>query len=243
MSVRLGTWLTLGSPAIAEIVCKAGFDWVCVDLEHSTTSLETAEALLRVIDLCGKRGFVRLSTKDDAVQIKRVLDSGAHGLIVPMINSAEDVERVVLAMHYPPRGHRGVGLARAQAYGPGFEAYRRRLAEEVELIVQIEHADALPHLDAIFASEDVGGCMIGPYDLTASMGIAGQFDHPDAVAAMSRIAQAAQSAGVAAGIHVVEPDPAALKQRIDEGYTFIAYSVDFRMIDAASRLGLDVLDR
>ena len=118
----VGGWLSLGSPAIAEIYCRAGFDFVVVDLEHSTTSLEHTEAIIRTVDLAGSTPLVRISSLD-SVQIKRVLDAGAHGVIVPMVKSEADVERAARAMHYPPRGDRGVGLGRAQAYGPGFRDY------------------------------------------------------------------------------------------------------------------------
>lgn len=241
----VGSWLSLGSPAIAEIMCEAGFEWLAIDLEHSTTTLAQAEALIRIIDAKGRCPLVRLSTSVPAlarVQIKRVMDAGAHGVIVPMVSDLPTLEAAWRAMHYPPRGDRGVGLSRAQAYGAGFDAYREWLDESSVLIAQIEHRDALGQLDAIFGFEGLDAYLVGPYDLSASFGRPGQLDHPEVRSALTRIRAEADARGVPAGIHEVEPDPARLAARVAEGYRFIAYSVDFRMVDVACRAGLRALD-
>ena len=117
-----GSWITLAHPSIAEIQAKAGFDWLAVDLEHSVLTIREAEELIRMIDLCGVVPLVRL-TSNDANQIKRVMDAGAHGVIVPMVNSALDAITAIEAVKYPPQGKRGVGLARAQDYGESFSDY------------------------------------------------------------------------------------------------------------------------
>src|SRR5579885_2235656 len=116
----VGSWITLAHPAIAEIMAKAGFDWLVVDLEHSVITIREAEELIRVIELCGSVPLVRVSA-NEPVQIKRVMDAGAHGVVVPMVNSREDAARAVASVKYPPRGARGAGLARAQGYGTSFE--------------------------------------------------------------------------------------------------------------------------
>lgn len=236
----VGSWLTIPAPAVAEIMAAAGFDWLVVDLEHSALSLSQAADLIRVIDRCGSAPLVRLSALDPT-QIKRVMDAGAHGIIVPMVCEAEQVRAAERAMHYPPRGQRGVGLARAQGYGVDFDAYRSWLDAEALLIAQIEHVDALPNLDAIFASPALDAFLIGPYDLSASMGVAGQLDDPEVDAALTQILDAGRRAGLAAGIHVVEPNPDRLQARLTSGFTFVAYSVDFRMLDHAARSASDLL--
>lgn len=241
--LTVGSWLSLGHAGVAEVVANAGFDWVVVDLEHSTTSLAQAEAMLRAIEGCGVAPLVRLSTSEPEqarVQIKRTMDAGAHGIIVPMVSSAAVLSSAARAMHYPPRGDRGVGLARAQRYGAGFEAYREWLGRSALLVAQIEHRDALSELASIFAVPDLDAYLVGPYDLSASFGRPGDFEHPDVVDALARIAAAADAAGIPAGIHVVDPDPAALRRRIDQGYRFVAYGVDFRMLDVVSRAGIRV---
>src|SRR2546423_13195240 len=118
----LGAWITQGHPAIAEIFARAGFDWVTVDLEHSTISLDQAGELIRTIDLAGCAPLVRLTSNDPNL-IKRLMDAGAHGIIVPGVNAAADAEAAVAATRYPPAGHRGVGLGRAQGYGARFHDY------------------------------------------------------------------------------------------------------------------------
>lgn len=235
--LSLGSWITLGHPGIAEIFANAGFDWLVVDLEHSTISLDQAGELIRTIDLAGASPLVRL-TSNDANQIKRMMDAGAHGIVVPMVNSVRDAEHAVAATRYAPQGHRGVGLARAQRYGPGFKDYLQWQKEGPVVIVQIEHQTALDHLDCIFTTPGVDGFIIGPYDLSCSMGIPGEFERPEFVAAMNRILTTGLRLGCPPGLHIVEPDPVRLRQVIGEGYRFIAYSVDIRMLDVAARTGV-----
>lgn len=233
----IGSWITLGHTAIAEILANAGFDWLVVDLEHSTISIEQAGNLIRVIDLCGVAPLVRL-TSNHPDQIKRVMDAGAHGIIVPMVNSADDALRAIAATRYAPQGNRGVGLARAQRYGPGFHDYLQWQSDGPVVIVQIEHRDALDQLEAVLSVPGVDGFIIGPYDLSCSMGMPGEFERPEFKEAMSRILSTGLRIGCAAGLHIVEPDQSRLRQVITEGYSFIAYSVDIRMLDVAARAGV-----
>ena len=231
----LGSWITIGHPAVAEIMAAAGFDWLTVDLEHSAISIERAEEIIRIIELCGVKPFVRLSSHNPE-QIKRVMDSGAHGIIVPMVKTAEEVTRAVAAVHYPPLGNRSVGLARAQKYGNDFEAYYDWQKSNVMVIVQIEHIDAVDNIEGIFSVQGISGYIVGPYDLSASMGIPGDFANKKMSVALDRIKIAAKDYQVPSGIHIVEPDLGELKQRISEGYKFIAYGVDMRMLDVTCRL-------
>ncbi len=236
-AATLGSWITLGHPAIGEIAARAGFDWTVVDLEHSTIDIKEAGELIRTIDLCGGAPLVRLTSIDPDL-IKRVMDAGAHGIVAPMVNSARDAELAVAAVRYAPAGFRGVGLARAQEYGPGFADYLAWQATESIVIVQIEHRDAIEQLDAILAVDGVDGFIIGPYDLSCSLGIPGQFDRPEFQDAMQRILAAGARSTKPAGIHIVEPDLQALRTRLAEGYRFIAYSVDIRVLDAVFRSGV-----
>jgi 2-dehydro-3-deoxyglucarate aldolase len=155
-----------------------------------------------------------------------------------MVNSVADAERAVAATRYAPRGIRGVGLARAQKFGPGFQDYLQWQKDGPVVIVQIEHHDALEHLEAIFSVPGVDGFIIGPYDLSCSMGMPGEFERPEVKAAMQQILSAGLRMNFPAGLHIVEPDQARLAQVIQEGYRFIAYSVDVRMLDVAARAGV-----
>jgi 2-keto-3-deoxy-L-rhamnonate aldolase RhmA len=235
--VTVGSWISLGHPSIAEILARAGYDWLVVDLEHSVIGIDTAGDLIRIIDLCGVTPLVRL-TSNDADLIKRVMDAGAHGIVVPMVNSAAEASKAVAATRYAPAGSRGVGLARAQGYGTTFADYLQWQLEGPIVLVQIEHRDAVERLEEILTVPGVDGFIIGPYDLSCSMGIPGQFKHPDFIQAMTRIRETGQRLASAAGLHIVEPDLQQLEQTLREGYKLIAYSVDMRMLDVAARAGI-----
>lgn len=240
--ITIGSWITLAHPAIAEILARAGFDWLVVDLEHSVITIKEAEELIRVINLCGVVPLVRLSI-NDPVQIKRIMDAGAHGIIVPMVKTRTEADAAVAAVYYPPKGARSVGLARAQGYGTTFQKYREWLDNKAVVIVQVEHIDAVNNLEDILSAPGVDGYFIGPYDLSASMGLPGQFDHPDMVAAIERVRQVGSLLNKPGGIHIVEPDIVQLGKRIKEGFKFIAYSLDTRMLDTACRAGLAAVRR
>lgn len=236
----VGSWITLGHPGIAEIMANAGFDWLVVDLEHSVISIERAADLIRTIDACGVTPLVRL-TSNDADLAKRVLDAGAHGIIVPMVNSVADAQHAVAMVRYGPAGTRGVGLARAQGYGARFKEYLAKQRDEPPVVVvQIEHIEALHSLAQILAVPGVDGFFVGPYDLSCSLGRPGDFEHPDFVAAMSRIRQAGIDSGLPGGMHIVEPDVGAVTRALADGHRFLAYSVDIRILDIGARAGAAV---
>lgn len=223
--ISVGSWITIGHPAIAEIMARSGFDWLTVDMEHSAITFHEAQQLIQVIDLCGVVPLVRVG-QNEPYYIKRVMDAGAHGVIVPMVNSREDAIRAVNAVKYPPVGTRGVGLSRAQGYGMGFSEYREWVNEGSIVIVQIEHIDAVNNLEKILAVEGVDGFMVGPYDLSASMGRPGDFDHPDVTGALVRVLEVSGSLNALSGIHVIPPDAREVNRKIDEGYRFIAFCLD-----------------
>jgi len=238
--LTIGSWITLAHPAIAEIMAKAGFDWLVVDLEHSVITIREAEELIRVISLCGLVPLVRLSA-NEPIQIKRVMDAGAHGVIVPMVNTAEEARKAVESVRYPPDGKRGVGLARAHGYGSNFEQYKEWVNKESIVIVQVEHIKAVENLEATLSVEGVDGFIVGPYDLSGSLGIPGQFDNELMIEAMNKIQTFVRSSSKVPGYHVVEPDVDQLQHRVREGYRFLAYSVDIRMLDTCCRSAMKKL--
>jgi 2-dehydro-3-deoxyglucarate aldolase len=240
--ITIGSWITLAHPSIAEIMASSGFDWIAVDLEHSVITIREAEELIRVINLSNVTSLVRL-TSNDPDQIKRVMDAGSCGIIVPMVKSKDDVKRAVDAVKYPPFGTRSVGLARAQKYGQSFDEYLEWQKNESIVIVQIEHIDAVNNLEEIFSVGGIDGYIIGPYDLSASLGVPGKFEDPTFLSAMERVKKVANDMKIMGGIHIIEPEPEQLQQRINEGYQFIAYSLDIRMIDVACRDGLNMIER
>jgi len=240
--LALGSWITLAHPAIAEIMANAGFDWLAVDLEHSVITIREAEELIRIIDLSGVAPLVRLTSNNPDL-IKRVMDAGAHGVIVPMVKSPDEAMLAVDSVKYPESGKRSIGLARAQGYGIGFQDYFQWQQDSSVVIVQIEHIEAVNNLEKIFSIDGVDGYIVGPYDLSGSMGIPGQFEHPEFLKAMERIRATAAAMDMPGGIHIIEPDPQQLEQRIEEGHRFIAYSLDVRMLDVASRTGLHAVEK
>ncbi|CBW25316.1 6 2,4-dihydroxyhept-2-ene-1,7-dioic acid aldolase [Halobacteriovorax marinus SJ] len=240
--ISIGSWITIPNRIIAEIMKNAGYSWVCIDLEHTMITLEQAGDLIAAIDSKECSPLVRLSS-NDSVLIKRVMDAGAHGVIVPMVKTKDDVLNAFESMHYPPLGKRGVGLARAQKYGVAFDDYQKWLLENSVLIAQIEHIDAVQNIKELLEMNELDGYIVGPYDLSASMGIAGEFDHPDFISVMKKIEDAIKKYNKPGGLHVVEPDTSKLKEVIEKGYRFIAYSVDMRMLDKSCREGVDLAYR
>lgn len=236
--LSVGSWIQLGHPAIAEIMAAAGFDWLAVDLEHSTIGLREAEELIRVIDLKGVVPLVRLSS-NNSEQIKRVMDAGAHGVIVPMVNCREEAQRAVSSVKYPPEGRRSVGLARAQGYGARFQEYFEWQRNNSLVVVQIEHIIAVDNLESILSVEGIDAYIVGPYDLSGSLGLPGDFEATVFLEAMQRIRTVSERLGVPGGVHIVEPNPGQLRQCIEEGNRFIAYGVDTRMLDTVCRVGLE----
>ena len=243
--LTIGSWITLGNTGIAEILANAGYDWLVVDLEHTTISLEQAGELIRIIELSGVPSLVRLTSNDEN-QIKRVMDAGATGVVVPMVKNVEDAKSAVAAIHYPPLGNRGVGLARAQKYGEAFQEYLKWQSDANDgpvVVVQIEHIDAVNNLKNILSVEGVDAFIIGPYDLSCSMGIPGEFNNPKFKQVIESIISISNEMNAVSGLHVVEPDLLKLDEAIKIGHKFIAYSVDIRMLAVMAKSGVDRIKR
>ncbi len=171
------------------------------------------------------------------------MDAGADGIIVPMINSAEDAKRAVEFAKYSPEGNRGVGLARAQKYGLGFEAYKRWVKKYLVIIAQIEHIDGINNLKDIVKIEGIDGTIIGPYDLSGSLGIPGQYEEPIVKDALTRFRETCKKSNISMGFHVIEPNSQRLQEKIDEGYNFLAFSIDFLFLGASAIRELKNLKR
>ncbi len=219
----IGGWLTVPSPAVAEAMASCGFHWVAVDMEHNAFDEPAVMAAFAAIERHGAAPFARLSSADP-YQARRVLDMGAVGLIVPVVESADDFATFAKHCFYPPKGKRGVGLGRANLWGDTFESYTSTF--EPLLIPQIETrrgADAVAEIVALAA---VSGVFIGPYDLSADMGIPGAFNDPRFKAVLNNIFARCRKAGKAPGIHHVQADLNGLKEKIAAGFRFVAYSTD-----------------
>jgi 2-dehydro-3-deoxyglucarate aldolase len=235
----LGTWLNSGSPIVAEILAQSGFDFVCVDAEHSAVDLAHTQQLFQAVKSGAPdcAAVVRLHGVDYSF-VKRYLDAGARGVICPLINTRADAELFISAVKYPPAGNRGVGFCRANAYGARFEDEFKRANDEIMAAVQIEHVIGVSNIEEIVSVPGVDAVFIGPYDLSASMGITAQFQHPEYVKARDRILSVCRARSVPVGIHVVQPNSDELKERFQEGYRLLAYSLDITMLQSLCRKGI-----
>lgn len=220
----IGSWMQIPHPSVAEIMGQAGYDWVAVDLEHGSIGLHQLPDLFRALELGGTLPLARLA-QGHPKDCKQALDAGAGGVIVPMVESAEQLTQVRDACRWPPAGTRGVGFSRANLFGKNFNAYAEE-AHSPFLVAMIEQISAVDNLDKILEVNGLDAILIGPYDLSASMGLTAKFEATEFVSTMNRIRTLCSNYNIPCGVHVVMPDPTALKQRIADGYRFIAYSID-----------------
>jgi 2-dehydro-3-deoxyglucarate aldolase len=240
----IGSWVNSASPIVAELMSSAGFDFLTVDAEHSAVDLARTQVLFQAIK-SGNPGCVPIVRLAGNIysETKRYMDAGAVGVIAPFINTAEQARELVRAVKYPPEGMRGVGFCRANGYGARLDEDVAASNSESFICVQIEHVRAVENINEILAVPGIDAVFIGPYDLSASMGITGQFDHPDYEAATQTVLKACQSHAVTPGIHVVQPDVSDVEKRYREGYRFIAYSLDITMLLTSCRKGLEEIQK
>lgn len=236
--LTIGTWLTIGHTSVVEVLSQAKLDWIAIDVEHNLISLDTLKHLIIAGQASNTAVFVRVA-KNDEVSIKYALDAGADGIIAPMINSAEDAEKLVSYAYYPPTGKRGVGLSRAQGYGDNFSQYLEWVENELTVIGQIEHIDAINNLESITKIDGIDALMIGPYDLSASMGHPGQFDRPEVKKAIEKFNVVCKQNQMASGIHIVPIEEYRVEDAVKENYSFIAFGTDFNFMKA----GLKSMDK
>ena len=222
--ISLGSWMQIPHSSIAEIIGQAGYDWVAIDMEHGAISVNQLPDLCRALELGNTLPLVRLAQGLEK-DCKQALDAGAGGVIVPMVENAHQIEKIRDLTRWPPAGNRGVAFSRANLFGQNFSEYNKE-AQEPLLIAMIENINAVKNLDDIFQVEGLDAVLIGPYDLSASMGITADFDNPRFLSVMDKIKDCSNKYNLAFGIHVVNPSYDELSQRVNSGYRFIAYSID-----------------
>lgn len=220
-----GAWIQTASPTVAEILADQDFDWITIDCEHGIIDLAQIATLTAAIQSRNKPALVRLPGCDD-IWIRRVLDTGVDGIIVPMVNTPEIARHAASWAKYPPLGKRGFGFSRANGYGERFDEYAASANDKVTVIAQIEHIDAVNQIDEIVSTEGIDGFFIGPYDLSGSMGLVGQTQHPDVLAQCDKVLQACIKHRKPAGIHIVSADPEEAKPFIKKGFKIIALGID-----------------
>jgi 2-dehydro-3-deoxyglucarate aldolase len=220
-----GGWTMTGHPAVAEIMAAEGFDFIGVDMEHTPIDVEGLYHLALAVQGTGCDLLARLPACDP-VLAKQVLDMGAAGIIVPSVNAPADAARAVAMAKFPPEGIRGASLCRASGFGRRFGEYFAEHNREVIVVVMLEHLEAVRQADAILATPGIDAALIGPYDLSASMGLAGQLQDADVLAAQQAILEACLRHRVAPGLHVVSIDPAEVRRRIEQGFRFLPCGID-----------------
>ncbi len=220
----LGSWIQIPNASISEIIGQAGYDWAAVDMEHGSISLNQLPDLFRALELGNTLPLVRVA-KGDPKECKQALDAGAGGLIIPMVESAKQLKKIIKYMSWPPSGTRGVGFSRANLFGKNFNEYLKE-AQEPFVVAMIEHINAVEQLDDILNVKGLDAILIGPYDLSASMKITAKFNDQNFLDIMQVIKNKSENAKIPCGIHIVEPDEFELKKKIDDGYKFIPYSID-----------------
>lgn len=223
--VTIGSWIQLGHPALAEILAHAGYDWLVVDMEHSDIDLATFTNLAR--GMFGRRAapLVRVP-ENDMLSIRLAFDQGAAGVIVPMVDTPQQAREAVAASKYPPIGRRGFAAPRCNEYGAEAAQYNAEANQRTCVIVMIETKEAVENCREIVAVEGVDGVLIGTFDLSGSLGVTGETEHPRVLQAQRTVLEACTREGKSAGIHVVFPTTDRVRGAVDGGFTFLAVGVD-----------------
>ena len=233
----IGTALTLSSPEVAEILSESGFDWLFIDTEHTTLDVDDIQVILGVVrEPC--HCIVRAPANDE-VWIKKLLDTGVEGIIIPLVNTAEEARKVVRLCKYPPLGARSVGMSRAQKYGMNFAEYVEHANERVAVIIQIEHRDAVDNIDSILAVPGIDAVFVGPYDLSGSMGKIGKVRDQDVLNSISRVRSACSSSGMPIGIFGFDAE--AANEYIKQGFTLVTVGMDTVYLWKSAHAVLDAI--
>lgn len=229
--IKIGTWIVTNNPDGTDVISQSGFDWVCVDLEHTSIGFKDLSILLTVLEKNKIESYVRVSSNSKS-EIKKVLDLGARGIIVPMINSASEAKNAVSYANYPPHGQRGYGLAKAQGYGYDLEKYKK-ISKNIKVVVQIESIQAINNLEQILNVKGLYSTFIGPRDLSGSVGNPGYYKNKKFLNALKKYEQLSKKLGVRMGIHVAYPEPEVVNKFIKKGYKFIAMGTDMTFLGNA----------
>ena len=226
-----GSWVSFAHPSITEIFASHNFDFLAIDMEHGTINLEQAQ---RIIEASQYYKFACLprpvSNSND--WINPLLESGADGLIAPMINSSEELQGLLNDIKYPPLGNRSFGVNRAQSYGKNFDEYVENWNKTSVFIAQIESKSAVDSIKKIVSNSNLDGIMIGPYDLSGSLGVPGQKFHPLVKEAEGKVIKACKDKGISCGTQLSNFNQESVEAALSMGYTFIIASSDLFVLEA-----------
>jgi 2-keto-3-deoxy-L-rhamnonate aldolase RhmA len=225
----LGTWISIGHPAVAEGLAHLDLDFVLVDMEHTTMSLETVEELSRAVDAAPTRTdtIVRVPW-NDPVRLKRVVDIGVAGVMVPMMSTAADARELVRSIRYPPEGRRGIAGSRATGYGRNFEEYVRSANGSILTIAQIETEEGLENAEEIARVDGIDALFVGPADLSGALGMFAEWESEEFARAVDSIIGDAHEAGVPVGTLTVDVD--GIASTMQQGFDFLIAGKDISLL-------------
>lgn len=240
--LALGTWITINHPDVVDALSELPFDWFVFDMEHAPIEISDVEVLMMPLRGTNIAPIIRVPW-NDMIAIKRALDAGAEGILVPWVNTREEAEAAVSYASYPPRGVRGAGPRRAIRYGGrSFLDYYQSFEEnERVLVVQIETAKALENLEEIISTPNIDAVYVGPLDLSVSLGMPLQYDHPKFEEALRKVIKVCEKYGVAPGVHGFSMDH--VKKLVSQGFRFVALMTDIGVMRRAFREILGELGR
>jgi 2-dehydro-3-deoxyglucarate aldolase len=226
-----GSWVSFAHPSITEIFAAHKFDFLAIDLEHGTINLEQAQRIIAASQYFNVPCLPRpVSHSND--WIKPLLESGSDGLIAPMVNTESELLGLLDDVKYPPTGKRSFGVNRAQGYGSNFDQYVKAWNDCSVLIAQIESKSAVDRIEKIIAHPDLDGIMIGPYDLSGSLGVPGEKFHPLVKEAESKVIKACAERGISCGTQISDFNRDSVNDALSMGYTFIIASSDLFVLDS-----------
>ena len=220
-----GGWVSYREPAIAETFAKAGFDFVAIDMEHTTISTDQANRIITGVQSERVACLPRpVSHSND--YIKPLLEAGADGLIIQMVNTPEEVEALIKLQKFPPVGERSYGVNRAHGYGLDFDEYIKTWNESASFIIQVESITAVNNIEQLIAFDEVDAVMVGPYDISGSLGVPGQTDHPSVQAASAKVVEACAKRGIGCCTQIADVSEDRVQSAFDAGFSFLILGSD-----------------
>ena len=227
----VGGWMQISNSNLVELMCSSPYEWIAFDMEHGSFSIRDLPDLFRATELKNKLSLVRLPNKNLEV-CSQVLDAGCPGIIIPNIKHESELNSIIRSCKYPPIGTRGVGYSRANLFGKKFKKYQKQ-KNNIIIIAIIENTSSVKRLEKILSVKGLDAILIGPYDLSASMGITGKFKNKKFQSIVNKIKGTANKSKIPCGIHVIEPKRSELKKCIKQGYKFIPYCTDAILLNSA----------
>ncbi len=238
--ICIGSWIQINSPTVAEIMASLDYDWIAVDCEHTDITITEFSNIIRAMHGRKSIPFIRVRENDE-LAIRQALDMGAQGIIVPMVHTADQARKAVLAAKYPPEGIRGFCFSRMNDWGVNFDEYAQKANDSITVVVMIESKEAVNNIDEILEVQGVDGVFIGPYDMSGSYGCVGQIDNDLIIQAQKKVIESCNRYNKSAGIHIVLPTEQNITDAIEKGFKFIALGVDVVYLRESAKRAIEII--